>query len=57
MKTIVKLARQAGKELAGTAVYSLFIGRRIQSLQHRSLRWSEGFDEVLKGRAFIEGSY
>jgi hypothetical protein len=36
LKTIAKLARQAGRELAGTAVYSLFIGRRIQPLQHRS---------------------
>jgi hypothetical protein len=36
LKTIAKLARQAGRELAGTTVYSLFIGRRIQPLQHRS---------------------
>lgn len=36
LKAIAKLARQVGKELAGTAVYSLFIGRRIQPLQHRS---------------------
>ena len=36
LKTIAKLARQAGKELAGTAIYSLFIGRHIQPIQHRS---------------------
>ena len=36
LQAIARLARQTGKELAGTAVYSLFIGRRIQPLQHRS---------------------
>ena len=36
LESIAKMVRQSGKELAGTAIYSLFIQRRIQPIQHRS---------------------
>ena len=36
LASVIKLVREQGRELAGTSIYSTFLKRRIQPLQHRS---------------------